>query len=343
MTVACRDMAASRAIAPSHLYSPYIATTATLTCNVNVVHLQVYVSASGVTAVVAFGLYGSATTLWGMSSKAKSDGSFSKPWELLTFAMNGIVFFFVGASSVNFFIRSSDAVFGDTGVMGEWLLMCHAITKYAAAPETIELHPGQQHNGHKAMHTAHCIAPCCRVFGDLHMQDTTNNSSWLISEPLKCQQVVCGTTAVLPTNCVSIYVQCCIGSASSKCVEDWQLHCNQSIQLFWQLHPVVHQSIRSHAICILAAIAGLVKSLLWRLPVIYVSSFILRWLLMCLTFPVLKLLGAEEPLNGVERVFATVGGLRGALSLILAQTVVADESDTDKLHKRVRGPAYFTV
>ncbi len=62
---------------------------------------------SGVIAVVVFGLHGSATAVWGMSAKVVESGSFDVFWDTLNFALNGIVFFYAGASSVNFFWRTS--------------------------------------------------------------------------------------------------------------------------------------------------------------------------------------------------------------------------------------------
>ena len=63
---------------------------------------------SGVIAVVVFGLYGCATAKWHMSAKVVETGVFDTFWDTVGFAMNGVVFFFAGASSVNFFWRSSE-------------------------------------------------------------------------------------------------------------------------------------------------------------------------------------------------------------------------------------------
>ncbi|KAK9828685.1 hypothetical protein WJX72_001519 [[Myrmecia] bisecta] len=62
---------------------------------------------SGVIAVVSYGLYGSATAKWNMSAKVVETGAFELFWDTLSFAMNGIVFFYSGASAVNFFVRSA--------------------------------------------------------------------------------------------------------------------------------------------------------------------------------------------------------------------------------------------
>lgn len=62
---------------------------------------------SGVIAVVVFGLYGSATGKWHMSPRVVESGSFDTFWDTVCFAFNSLVFFFAGASSINFFWRSS--------------------------------------------------------------------------------------------------------------------------------------------------------------------------------------------------------------------------------------------
>lgn len=63
---------------------------------------------SGVIAVVIFGLYGSANAKWGMSSTFTESPIFDTFWDTISFMLNGIVFFYAGASSVNFFWRSSE-------------------------------------------------------------------------------------------------------------------------------------------------------------------------------------------------------------------------------------------
>lgn len=66
---------------------------------------QVYCKGSGCVGSVAFGLYGSSTLLWGMSSKVRQSGIFQYFWSVITFIINGLIFFYVGAASVNFTIR----------------------------------------------------------------------------------------------------------------------------------------------------------------------------------------------------------------------------------------------
>jgi len=88
--------------------SPYIDTTMVLA----VAYLSYYVTASpaqgsGVIAVVCFGLYGNATSKWGMLATVEDNGSFDAVWDMIAFAVNGLVFFWSGIAAVNFLIRSA--------------------------------------------------------------------------------------------------------------------------------------------------------------------------------------------------------------------------------------------
>lgn len=67
--------------------------------------MQVYCHGSGCVAAVAYGLYGSSTLLWGMSTKARQSGMFQQFWVVMTFIVNALIFFYVGASCVNFTTR----------------------------------------------------------------------------------------------------------------------------------------------------------------------------------------------------------------------------------------------
>lgn len=60
---------------------------------------------AGVIAVAVFGLYGSATSKFDISARLQESGAFEDFWDTFAFAANGIVFFFAGASSMNFIIR----------------------------------------------------------------------------------------------------------------------------------------------------------------------------------------------------------------------------------------------
>lgn len=60
---------------------------------------------SGVIAVVVFGVYGSATSRWGMLSRDEASGVHEAVWDTLAFIANGLVFFWAGISAVNFLAR----------------------------------------------------------------------------------------------------------------------------------------------------------------------------------------------------------------------------------------------
>ena len=86
---------------------PYIETTVILA----VAYLSFYVTnsparGSGVIAVVVFGLYGNATSKWGMLASAEESGAFDAVWDMISFSANGLVFFWSGVASINFFVRS---------------------------------------------------------------------------------------------------------------------------------------------------------------------------------------------------------------------------------------------
>jgi len=66
---------------------------------------------SGVIAVVVMGLQGGSTGKWELSSKVLESGQFDHFWDILGFVLNGVVFFFAGAASVNFLLRSGGVVF----------------------------------------------------------------------------------------------------------------------------------------------------------------------------------------------------------------------------------------
>lgn len=66
---------------------------------------EFYAHGSGVIAVVVYGLYGASTYQYGLSSKGLRTGAFTKFFDVLGFCLNGMVFFYVGSSIVNFFLR----------------------------------------------------------------------------------------------------------------------------------------------------------------------------------------------------------------------------------------------
>lgn len=86
---------------------PYMETTVVLA----VAYLAYYVTnapanGSGVIAVVCFGLYGNGTSKWGMLGSAEEIDDFDKAWDFISFVANGLVFFWSGVASINYFIRS---------------------------------------------------------------------------------------------------------------------------------------------------------------------------------------------------------------------------------------------
>ena len=57
--------------------------------------------------MAVYGLYGSATSKYDISPKLEESGAFESFWDTFAFVANGIVFFFAGASSLNFLIRQT--------------------------------------------------------------------------------------------------------------------------------------------------------------------------------------------------------------------------------------------
>ncbi|KAL6750873.1 Sodium/hydrogen exchanger family-domain-containing protein [Haematococcus lacustris] len=76
---------------------------------------QVWCHGSGCVGAVAYGLYGSATLLWGISSKTRQSQQFQHFWAVLTFIVNALIFYYVGASCVNFTIRASNNLYTEGG------------------------------------------------------------------------------------------------------------------------------------------------------------------------------------------------------------------------------------
>ncbi|KAI8463489.1 MAG: Sodium/hydrogen exchanger family-domain-containing protein [Monoraphidium minutum] len=81
---------------------------------------------SGVIGVVVYGLFGSSTLIFGLSAKGRRNNTFFAFWDVTQFIANGLVFFFVGASVVNFFVRIAPELSGvpDT----DW----HALAAFGA-------------------------------------------------------------------------------------------------------------------------------------------------------------------------------------------------------------------
>lgn len=70
-----------------------------------------FAAAAGVISVAVFGLYGAATSKFDISDNLEESGAFVYFWDTFAFVANGIVFFYAGASSVNFVIRSAALLF----------------------------------------------------------------------------------------------------------------------------------------------------------------------------------------------------------------------------------------
>ncbi|GMH41796.1 hypothetical protein BSKO_09706 [Bryopsis sp. KO-2023] len=66
---------------------------------------------SGVIAVVVYGLYGSARSLWDMSPKALESKIFESFWDVMSLLINGVVFFYAGALATNYFVRMAMDLF----------------------------------------------------------------------------------------------------------------------------------------------------------------------------------------------------------------------------------------
>lgn len=61
---------------------------------------------SGVIAVVTFGLFGNWMSMWGMTGSSIKKGDFKAIWEAISFAANGLVFFWAGVASLTYVIRT---------------------------------------------------------------------------------------------------------------------------------------------------------------------------------------------------------------------------------------------
>ena len=69
--------------------------------------------------------------------------------------------------------------------------------------------------------------------------------------------------------------------------------------------------------------SAVLASTIWRLPLIYIFMFVARFILTALFKPMFKVFLGD--ISWRELLFATAAGLRGSVSLILAQAVVTDE------------------
>ena len=80
----------------------------------------------------------------------------------------------------------------------------------------------------------------------------------------------------------------------------------------------------------------------WKLPLIYLAMMVVRGLCICLLNPIFRLAGSH--MSAGEILFSTVGGLRGAISLILAQMLVTqsqpnpEQKDQQRVQAQVSNP-----
>lgn len=80
----------------------------------------------------------------------------------------------------------------------------------------------------------------------------------------------------------------------------------------------------------------------WKLPLIYLAMMAVRGLCICLLNPIFRLAGSHMSVG--EILFSTVGGLRGAISLILAQMLVTqshpnpEQRDQQRVQAQVKSP-----
>ena len=91
----------------------------------------------GVIAVAVFGLYGAATSKFDISAKLEESGAFEAFWDTFAFVTNGVVFFFAGASSVNFVIRRALPAAPSTWSVSGAGERCRGRLSGAALPHTV--------------------------------------------------------------------------------------------------------------------------------------------------------------------------------------------------------------
>lgn len=85
-----------------HIESVYVLAMAYLTYYVT----NAPAGGSGVIAVVTFGLFGNWMSMWGMTGSSRKTGEFKAIWETISFAANGLVFFWAGVASLTYVIRT---------------------------------------------------------------------------------------------------------------------------------------------------------------------------------------------------------------------------------------------
>ncbi|KAG1668999.1 hypothetical protein FOA52_000592 [Chlamydomonas sp. UWO 241] len=84
---------------------------------------------------------------------------------------------------------------------------------------------------------------------------------------------------------------------------------------------VVNFVVRSGADLYTHGVAELLRVTMYRLPLIYLFSFAMRFVFLYIGFMLFKYTKLTGPLSWQQIVFITVGGLRGSLSLVLAAAI----------------------
>ncbi len=236
-------------------------------------------------SVACFGLYGAATSKWDMSVKVEESGAFEAFWDTLSFSVNGIVFFYSGAACINFFVR------------------CAACLCGVPNPNRVPM-PGR----------AAVLARSLRPQGSCgaHVGSPARNVPGLalLASLPRCWLSRLGVQAVRDRE--SLAGQ---GWVRKRCMNRRQM---------WRRMPTPAETVvrlprarRSSQQLQAEGQLGLFLSTLWRFPLVYVFMFLIRFLLMAVFRPLFKI--TRQDLSFKEIAFACVAGLRGSVSLIMAQ------------------------
>jgi len=248
-----------------------------------------------VISVACFGLYGAATSKWDMSVKVEESGAFEAFWDTLSFSVNGIVFFYSGAACINFFVRCVASHCNDPNPNPI------PIHKRAAVLSARGARPGELwRTWWQPRHTLPGLAP----LASLHR-------CWL---------------------CSLVFKRCVNGGHWRYRLAAQAAHGRESVRQMWRRMRAAPRRRCGSAEAAAAAGArarrssqqlqaegqlGLFLSTLWRFPLVYVFMFLIRFLLMAIFRPLFKI--TRQDLSFKEIAFACVAGLRGSVSLIMAQ------------------------
>ncbi|GIL45384.1 hypothetical protein Vafri_2634, partial [Volvox africanus] len=241
-----------------------------------------YLQASGVIAVVVFGVYGAATGTWGLSSQARRAGAFDRFWDVFAFCINGLIFFLLGASAVNYLIRLGTELDTDGGtsqrLLLETLLMLPLmyITLFTMRGLLIAAFCFAARAINRRRLRRHAAAAAAAAAVNI----TAGKDALTAADPQDqgCQGTALGSK----------------GPAVASCSPCHHRHDDHHAPQHSQ-HPHPHSKSPQHAVQ--EAAAALAATPDWR-----------------------------------GMIFATVGGLRGAVSLIMAQIVLAAISSQSEEH-----------